>query len=287
MDPKEVEEKEQELAIIPRAAYARKKAREALEKAGLKVPKELKSRIIHKVNSKIGSIAVRDDEGVVPSGAATIVKQFEKNLGGKTPLLEALVAHEGAGGKLTDAEKLLMQLLGGERAKRVQLARLIAEAGANPAKVMDLYTKGMIQLKKTEAIRAAAEEMPQLVKNLIAHAASEAGDICSLCAGTGEVGQSAITTQAPAAQKPCPVCDRTGRKREPSELKKFALEKLLEINKLVEKGPMMVQQQQNIQVAVEGGQGSILEKIRRAADEVTYKREEVVEAEVVSSTTQP
>ena len=141
-------------------------------------------------------------------------------------------------------------------------------------------------MKKNEALRMAAEGMPQLVKGIMGHAASEVGDVCRLCAGSGSVGRSGTTANAPSAQVPCPACDTIGRVKEISKLKQFAIDKLLEMNKLVEKGNGITVQTVG-QVNVQGGgaaSGSMLDKVRKAADEVLYrKKEDVVEAEVVSS----
>lgn len=265
-------------------AVVRNQARIALRKAGIPLPPELAlERITHRVKSPIGTLVVREGVGLVRSPAVSIVKQFEKNIEGKVPVEMALSAAQASGARITEGEQRLLEVLLTPRGKKIQLARLIAESGANPVTVMDTYTRGLVHLKRREAIAAAAEEMPQLIKNLIGHAASEVGDVCSLCAGSGTVARSATTGTAPASQVPCPSCDTVGRVREVSELKKFAVDRLLEVNKLVEKGGgITVQTVGQVNMAAPTS-GSLLEKVRRSADEVLYRKtEDVVEAEVVS-----
>lgn len=270
--------------IVTKDVVKRKLAIKALKEAGVPIPDELKERIIHRVKSPIGTLTVREGAGVVRSPALSILKQFEKNIEGQTPVADAMAISEAAGERLSGPEKALIHALTQtRRGKSVQLARHIAEQGVNPVRVFDLYSKGVLYMKKAEALQAAAEQMPQVMKNLLGHAASEAGDVCSLCVGTGEVARSATCETAPAKQVPCPSCEGAGKRLEPSKLKQFAIDKLLEVTDLSKKGGgVTVNQQTNVVNAPASGAG-ILEKMRKAADEVLYqKKEDVVEAEVVN-----
>lgn len=262
--------------------YKREKARQLLEQLGEPVPDSLQRKVVKRVRSKIGTLTLREQTGMQPSPAASIVKQFDENIKGDREALATSI--QASGERLNERDQALVALILSPRGKKLALARAVTEAGADPVRMMDLYTKGCVVLKKMEAIREAAEAMPQVVKNLVSHAASEIGDTCRICVGTGEVARVANSQSAPAAQVECPVCKGAGRRLKASELKEFAAEKLLEINKLTEKGGG-IQVQTNVGVVAGGGGGSsILERIRKAADETLYRKsEEVVEAEVVSS----
>ena len=219
----------------------RKQLRKQYLKEGQPLPPALRERILFRVKSEIGTLTVREQAGLIPSKAVKVVKEFEKSIEGRPPVLDALLAVLATGGKLTEAEQRLLDILQTKRGRKLQLARSIAESGANPVKVMDLYAKGLIHLRATEAKMNASDRLPEIIDNLNDHATSE-----------------------------------------DSELKKFAMEKILEINKVIEKGPL-VQQTTNVQqntLTLEGGTG-LLERLRKATDDVLYKREEVVEAEVV------
>ena len=252
-----------------------------LEEAGLTVPKELRKRVVKKVESKLGTMALTTD-GVAPSPAVATVRRFEENVGGKPKVVEALTMLESEG-KLNEGELLFLNHLRDPSNSLKTLARVMIETGINPLKVMSLYTKGCIELGKMEAAIEAHQGLPQIVKNLNSHALSEAGDVCLLCAGTGQVNRRSGVRSPKTGQVKCPKCEGLGRQLTPSDLKKFAMEKLLEVTKMVGEGKG-VTVQTNIGVQIPLG-GSVLERVMGAADEVLYRRtvtaEPVVEAEVV------
>lgn len=250
---------------------------ELLEDAGLPVPEQLKNKVRKRVRSKIGTLALTTT-GMIKNPALATVKRFESNVGGKAVVAEVLTMLAGEG-KLNEKELLFLEQLQEPRNKAKSLARIMTENEVNPMKVMSLYTKGCIELGKMEAAIEAHQGLPQLVKNLNSHAMSEVGDVCPICAGTGKVAvRSGVTS--PPTEVECPRCKGVGRQLEPSDLKKFAAEKLLEITKMVEKGGG-VTVQTNVGVQIPLG-GSVLERVMGAADEVLYRRTPVVEAEVVS-----
>lgn len=255
------------------------KSRRIFEAAGLKVPEELRRRVVKKVTSKIGTLSLTTD-GMAQSAAVETVRKFEENAGGKAKVIEALEMLESEG-KLGEREQLFLNHAREPNNSFKTLARLITECEINPLKVMNLYTKGCIELGKMEAAIEAHKGLPQVVKNLNSHALSEAGDVCILCAGTGQVSRRAGTKSPKAAQIKCPKCEGLGRQLTPSDLKKFAMEKLLEVTKMVgEKQGVTVQTNIGVQIPLGG---SVLEKVMGAADEVLYRRkvEDVVEAEVI------
>lgn len=268
-----------ELHDFLKKQVARQKSLSILKNAGLPIPEELKNKVRKRVRSKLGTLALATN-GMIKNAPLATVRRFEENVGGKEVVAEVLTMLQGEG-KLSEKEQMFLEHLQAPGSRRKSLARIITEVGVNPMKVMSLYTKGCIEIGKMEAAIEAHKGLPQLVKNLNSHALSEAGDVCILCAGTGQVAFRAGVVGGNTSQRECGKCMGLGRQLEPSELKKFATEKLLEVTKMVEKGGG-VTVQTNVGVQVPLG-GSVLEKVMGAADEVLYRRgtAEVVDAEVV------
>lgn len=235
-----------------------------------KMPEELQDAIVaQSKKGPLGQITVKRMTGINSNSTKRMVDRFEENIGGQGPLAEGLAAVKD---DLTKDQLQLLELLSQPNKKKI--SRLIAEAGAEPVAVMRVYARGVMELGKVQAAIEAHKGLPNLIKDLYTHALSQAG-ICEFCAGEGKF------KKANGAEKACHYCGQTGFKS-PSELKKFATEKLLEVTKQIgEKGPLVAIQ--NNQVTV-NQKGSVLERIMVASDEVLYKRNSepsVVEAEIV------
>lgn len=218
-----------------------------------------------------GAIVVRRMTGVVDNGASRLMRKFEQNVGGKEEVVEKLEAVEH---RLNEREKQLLQLL--RLPSKKGLARLVAEAGAEPTQLMKKFAEGCIELGKVEAAIEAHRNLPGLVKSLYKHALSEYG-VCGACGGTGTLHRKSTDHMETI---PCTFCETTGVEA-PSKLKEFATRQLLEVTKSVEKGGGVTV---NTQVGVKvdaGGAVSVFEKMMKASDEVLYRRDRPVEAEVV------
>lgn len=241
------------------------------------LPDALKDKIIKRGRKgPLGQIVVRDVSGVVDNAAYRTARTFEENVGGKEDIAEKLAA---VGETLTKDQKLLLIMLT-EPSSKKQFPRLLAESGAELTGVMSAYTRGALLLGQTQAIIEAARNLPRIAKDLASHALDGRG-VCEVCVGTGKVTPKQGSLQE---TKECPLCRGTGDKITSSKHKEFAVDKLLEIGKMIEKRGPMVQVNQQVGVRVERS-GSTMETFALMADEILHGRKkpegDVIEAEVV------
>lgn len=246
------------------------------------LPPDLQNKIV-KTSKKdsLGQLKLRRFSGVERDKTAKVIRKFERELtGGKDDIIEKMEALEGKG-ELNKEQFAILEVL--RKKHNISLERAIVEAGAKPLAVMDAYAKGCVALAKLEAITIAHQGMPAVVRDLCRHAV-DGTDICNVCVGAGRVPRR---PGADALTEVCPRC--RGEKvihKAPSEIKEFAVGKILEITKMVEKGGPVVNVQTNVGVKVGGG-GTVLDRLSLLADEVLYGRgkgsppDGVVEAEVV------
>jgi len=249
---------------------------EALKNQGVEeheMPEALRNSPVAKSRKgPAGAIVVRRMTGVVDNGASRLMRRFEQNVGGKEEIVEKL---EAIPERLNEREKALLNLL--RTPTKKGLARLVAEAGAEPTQIMKKFAEGCIELGKVEAAIEAHRNLPSLVKSLYKHALSEYG-VCGACGGTGALHRKSTDH---VETIPCTFCETTGVEA-PSKLKEFATRQLLEVTKSVEKGGgVTVNTAVGVRVDAAGGGASVFEKMMKASDEVLYRRERVVEAEVV------
>lgn len=225
---------------------------------------------------KFGRIAVKRMTGVVPSPANTIVRKFEEVAGGREEILEKLHQLDD---KLSPEERHFVSLLE-TSGKQKGLARLMAEAGVKPSRIMKLYADGAIALGKIQTAIEVSRNQPLVVKDLMRHALDQQG-VCQTCVGTGTVKKQKNSTEE--TQK-CPSCSGSGFRLRSSKHKEYAMEKVLQIGKLVEKPssgrPVNVEVQQNVGVAVGRG-GGFVERVLKTSDEVLYGRKRLAEPEVI------
>ena len=246
------------------------------------IPPELRDTVVAKSKKdKFGQIRVRRMTGIVKNPAVDIVRKFEEMSGGKKDVLEKLEALEE--GKLTVEDKYLIDLL--KKGGTKSLARMVAEAGAKPSRLLRLYADGALALGKIQAAIEVSRNQPQIVKDLMRHALDQEG-ICKTCVGTGVVK---ATTRSKSEGETCPSCQGSGRSLRPSKIKPWAMDKVLEIGKIIDKkGPgrpsaeVHVTQQVGVKVAG-ANTGAFLENQLKTSDEILYGRAKpkVIEAEVV------
>lgn len=242
------------------------------------LPEPLRDKIIKKgPKGPTGQLIVRRITGVENNKAAQIVRQFEENTGGKEDIVEKLEAIRDT---LPRGQLVLLELLKSNSKKK--LPRLLAETNVELGSLMKSYSNGALMLGQTAAIIEAARNLPRVMKDLASHAL-DGTQVCSVCVGSGKVtarkGESEET-------KGCPMCRGTGETLISSKHKKFAVQKILEVGKMVEKHGPTVNVNQQVGVKVSGG-GAVMEKIALMADEILHGRpvhaspEEIVEAEVI------
>lgn len=244
------------------------------------IPPFLRNDILFqtKKDPLFGRIQVKRMTGLTGGPATAIVRKFEEILDGRGDLEEKLHAVED---KLSADELKLLELLKGKKNK--SLATVFAEASVKPSRVLKLYAEGALALGKIQSAIQVSHEQPQVVKDLMRHALDQE-KVCKTCVGTGLVKEK-VNSQKETSQ--CPSCRGSGFRLASSKHKQFAMEKVLQIGKLVDtptKGPQ-VNVSQQVGVALRVGGGGFMEKILKTSDEVLYGRREipaqVVEAETV------
>lgn len=239
----------------------------------------------------IGQIQVYRMSGLDNSPAVAVVKKFEELVGERESIIEKLSA---VGDKLTEPERKLLELLIGQADgttdKRKTLARLLAEAGVSVSRVLTRYAEGALALGRVEAAIEVSRNQPTIVRDLIRNALDDE-TICGTCGGLGEVNRDAGIKRPGKRSMGCPQCKGTGRQflAKDADIKKFAMEKVLQIGKIVEKEPKgpAVAVQMNQNVAVQGS-GAFMEKVLKTSDQILYGRKpQIVEAEVVQPEDSP
>lgn len=255
------------------------------KEAGLELPPNLRPKMAARVRSKIGTLTVREEVGIVASPAQRIVKHFEGKLkeAGNGDAREELRSTIGALEEhhLTETDKKLLELLT-TSTKSKSLARICVDAKMNPLRMMNLYAKGCVALKRVEAAIDASRAMPRIVKSLQAHALAEVGDICPICAGTAMIPKKRGTISVKQEEVPCFECEGVGRVRKiDTKLKQFSMEKLMEVAGVVEKTPG-VQVTTNVGVKV-GNSPGVFQRILDTSEAILYKKPlDVVDALEVS-----
>lgn len=240
------------------------------------LPDQLKDSITKRgKRGPVGQIVVRRVSGVVDNAAARTAKQFEDNIGGKEELADKLEAVKGS---LSKEQLALLDMIRGDTTNR-RLPRFLAETGAELTGVMTAYARGALLVGQTEAIVEAARNLPRVMKDLALHAL-DGKKACYVCSGTGAV---APKKGALKETKVCPLCRGEKEMVQSSKHKEFAVTKILEVGKMIERGPMVqVNQQTAVRVDATGGStGMAMEKIALMADKILHDRVDVVEAEVV------
>ncbi len=226
-----------------------------------------------------GRIAVKRMTGLVPSPATSIVRKFEEMLSqGGDPRAEVVEKLRAVEDRLSVEEKAFVELCE-SAGKQKGLARLMAEAEVRPSRVLKLFADGAIALGKIHSAIEVSRNQPQIVKDLMRNALDQEG-VCQTCVGTGVVKQ---TKKSAEETMKCPSCEGSGHRLRSSKHKEWAMDKVLEIGKLVEKPSsgkgVNVAVQQNVGVSVDKG-GGFVERMLKTSDEVLYGRK-AIPAEVV------
>lgn len=217
--------------------------------------------------------------GLVPSPATSVVRKFEEMLSqGGDPRAEVVEKLLAVADRLSEEERLFVELC--ERAgKQKGLARLMAEAQVRPSRVLKLFADGAIALGKIHSAIEVSHNQPQIVKDLMRHALDQEG-VCLTCVGTGQVKKQRNSKEE---NEKCPSCAGSGHRLRSSKHKEYAMDKVLEIGKLVEKPSsgkgVNVAVQQNVGVNVARG-GGFVERMLKTSDEVLYGRKSLP-AEVI------
>ncbi len=239
------------------------------------LPGALKNEIVQRSpKGPIGQIKVRRHTGLENNTALQLVKRFEDNIGGEVELIEKLEAIEG---ELPQNQQLLLSMLKDPTNKK-SLARLMVDCKVEPTQVMNQFAKGCVALGRVGAAIEAHRNLPAVVKALVRDALEDIQDVCSVCVGTGTTGPK---KGAHTETKPCPGCKGSGASARPSDLKQFAIGKLLEVTELVKKGGQTINVGQSVTVKTGGG-GGFMERMMMTSDEILYgkKPADIVEAEL-------
>lgn len=258
---------------------------EKILRAGLKamgveekaLPEALQNKIIlRSPKGPLGQIKVRRQTGLENNTALKIVKKFEENIGGDEELIEKL---EAVRDELPANQVLLLDALK-EPSNRKSLARLMVDYKVEPTAVMNQFAKGCVALGRVGAAIEAHRNLPAVVKALVRDALEDVQEVCSICVGTGSTSPRKGTVKE---TKPCPGCKGSGTSARASELKQFAIGKLLEVTELVKKGGQTINVGQSVTVKTSGGGGGFMERMMQTSDQILYgRKKDEVDAELVS-----
>lgn len=249
-------------------------------------------RAVHRSKKgKMGAIVVNRDGRLRVNGALRFVRGFADGIGGNSQIIDALSALEE---KISKGNAKVLAILKEAEEKREvkSLARAIAEAGAEPVSVVKAIIDGQMALGKMEAMAELALNQGAIMRDLLRHAMDQT-DSCKGCLGYGFVPgqpQEKLVEGAPS-NKPCPICEGSGKTLSSSKHKEWAMTKALEISELGPGAKKGVEVNVNtaIGVKVEGAASSRLAQLAKVSDEILYQTKkasegaEVVDGEILSS----
>lgn len=263
------------------ARRARKKIGEALVATG--VPRKhlpdmfLNKEVARSRKGPAGQIVVHSLSGIHKNAASQTAQRFEKMTLGRDDIIEKI---EAAGPISAPVERLKDLMVANPR---WSFARACAEAKADLAVAIDVYAKGAIALNKLQTVVEMYKELPNLLRDLMRHAIDQE-ETCQTCFGVG------LVKGRPDAKRlslKCPSCRGTGMSKVVSTHKQFAMQKALELARVLPERQPLVAVQQNTQVNIPNGEG-LLEKMSKTADEILYGRRSasVVDAETITKTSE-
>lgn len=265
-----------------------KALREGLKSIGVEekeLPPSLQNTIIKTTpKGPIGKIKVRKMTGLEHNTALKVVKKFEENIGGTEELIEKL---DAVSNELPQNQLLLLEALKSPT-NRKSLAHLMADYRVEPTQVMNQFAKGCVALGRVGAAIEAHRNLPAVVKALVRDALEDVKEVCSVCVGTGSTRPRKGTVQETSK---CPACDGSGKSARASDLKQFAITKLLEVTELTKKGPLVQVTQQTANVHMSASSGGFMERMLQASDEILYpsrkQLQETTSTEVVDADVLP
>jgi hypothetical protein len=239
------------------------------------IPPFLRNDVLHTTQrDPLGRIQVKRMTGTVGGPATQIVRKFEdmlseytgENTRARDNLEEKLLAVED---KLSSEEHRLIELLRGGK-KNKSLATVFAEAGVKPSRVLKLYAEGAIALGKVHSAIEVSRNQPMVVKDLLRHALDQE-KVCNTCLGTKLVKKQ---TNSKEETETCPACRGSGTRLVSSKHKPYAMEKVLQIGKLVDapKKGTEVNVNQQVGIAITPRGGGFMERVLKTSDEVLYGR---------------
>lgn len=222
---------------------------------------------------KVGQIVVHSLSGIHKNAAARTAQRFENELtGGREDIIEKL---EASGTVSAPVERLKDLLIANPR---WSFARACAEAKADLGMAIDSYARGAIALNKLATVVEMYKEMPNLLRDLMRHAIDQE-ETCQTCFGVGLVKGRPDATKLTLK---CPSCRGTGTSKVASAYKQFAMQKALELARVLPEKQPLVAVQQNQMNVTHSSESGLLEKMSKTADEILYGgRSAAVDAEIV------
>jgi len=222
--------------------------------------------------SKAGQIVVHSLGGVHKNAASRTAQKFELELtAGREDIVEKL----DAAGNLNQGLERLRDLMVAE--PRWSFARAVAESKADLAGAIDAYARGAIALNKLATVVEMYKAMPTLLRDLMSHAIDQEVN-CATCFGVGLVKSRPDSVKLSLK---CPSCRGSGLTKASSQYKQFAMNKALELARVLPERQPLVNVQQNTQVNSFQQAEGLLEKMSKTADKILYDRATVIDAEVI------
>lgn len=221
----------------------------------------------------------------VHSPAAAAIDALEAAMGGRAPLVAALLQVAPANDAQEEALTYVMGLIADPRHATTKLSVLCARGGITVGELLEAYKNGSLAQMQIEMITAAAKNMPAIVADLFTRAQPHQVT-CSRCKGSasvtleeGDPGWIAPKKDQESGPQigPCPRCVGTGTLDVLPELERQKL--ALEVAQLLpKKGPLI--DARSVHVTPGGGGGfPDFTKIIAASDHVLHPRRRVEEIE--------
>lgn len=198
------------------------------------------------------------------AAAATIMDALEQEVGGRTQLVEALLAAPP-----DDALDYVVGLIADPRNDCRNLATLCAEGSVDYREFLEAFKRGVMAPAIARALAIAAKSVPAITADMVARAVVHDVD-CDACRGSGifvSVVQGVQTTSS------CAGCAGMGRVTvQPDfERQKFVLEKLAQMGPV--KGPVVAITDNSKHLTMDVS-AQAHAKLLSAADKILYGRRE-------------
>src|SRR5258706_6969840 len=245
------------------------------------IPAAISNKVVRTSRKgEIGQIKIRRHSGVESNGASRTLQKFEREkTQGRDDIIEKFQAAHSQGLLTKEQERILDWMV---KKPNNGLPSIVAAAKADPVAVLDAYVKGCALLGKMETLIEMHQGLPAIARKLV-KGVLDGTDICPMCAGAGMT--AAHPTNGVKLTKVCIKCDGSGRLLLSEKHKEFAIQKVLEVTKMVEREPLVQVSQQNLQIS--GASGGFMEQMARMSDKILYeKKAQVIEAEVVNEDVQ-
>lgn len=220
----------------------------------------------------------RDRQAALTEAEVTAITNFERALGGRLRLVEALASSPD----LTAEVEAILQVLGDPRFDKVPLATICRQQDLHPGDLFRLLKDAELAKANIRAIQIAADALPAVMQELTAQAQAHK-DVCPSCNGTGQITPEPTRKNPTPAPITCRPCNGQGEILVKGDFDTQKL--LLEVTKLLPRPGMNVGIQTNTQINAPGAGGMVvgraygaiggIEQLQQAINAAIYSRPQV------------